>query len=120
MTKLGEVVAKAEKADKLQQENDSLKEQVKNYQEADKKAKDAAITAEVEAAVQDGRIGENQKEHFVNLLQSNPESAREILNSLKPKRRVPSFNSGKTPEQDRVKSVAELMHEREIEVTAKL
>lgn len=120
MTKLGEVVAKAEKADKLQQENDSLKEQVKNYQEADKKAKDAAITAEVEAAVQDGRIGENQKEHFVNLLHSNPESAREILNSLKPKKRVPSFNSGKTPEQDRVKTVAELMHEREIEVTAKL
>ena len=29
-------------------------------------------------------------------------------------------SGGKTPEQDRVKSVAELMHEREIEVTAKL
>ena len=118
MTTLQEVVAKAEKADSLQAENDSLKEQVKNYKAAEEKAKDEAIAAEVEAAIQDGRIGEDQKDHFVNLLKAEPESARKVLNSLKVKRRVPNFK-GNEPE-NRVKTVAEMMHERELDVTAKL
>ncbi len=119
MAQLKVIVAKAKEADKLQQENDSLKEQVKNYQENEKKALDEAIKAEVQVAIQDGRINEGQREHFETLLHSNPEAAREILNSLKPKRIVPSFSS-KTDEPERVKSIDELLHEKELAVQAKL
>lgn len=89
LARLTEISKKAEAHDTLKTENESLKTKLAAYEKEKKDAEDAAISAEVEAAVKDGRIDETQREKFVKMLHSSEaESAREILNAMKPKRLV--------------------------------
>ena len=89
MARLSEITRKAEAHDSLKAENDALKAKVADFESKEKAAQDAAINAEVDAAVKDGRIDETQREKYVKLLHSSEaESARAILQSQKKKRLV--------------------------------
>lgn len=89
MARLTEISQKAAAHDTLKTENEALKAKVDGFEKEKKDAEDAAIDAEVDAAVKDGRIDETQREKFVKMLNtSEAESARDILKNLKPKRLV--------------------------------
>lgn len=89
MARLSEITRKAEAHDSLKAENDALKAKVADFESKEKVAQDAAINAEVDAAVKDGRIDETQREKYVKLLHSSEaDSARAILKAQKPKRLV--------------------------------
>ena len=89
IARLNEISRKAEAHDALKTENEALKAKLAGFEKEKKAAEDAAISAEVEAAVKDGRIDETQRDKFVKMLHtSEAESAREILNAMKPKRLV--------------------------------
>lgn len=89
MARITDIEAKAQAHDAAIQERDAYKAQVDEYQEKGREAADAAIAGEVQAAVNDGRIGEDQRERYVSLLHTDKaEDARAILASLKPKRRA--------------------------------
>ncbi len=89
IARLNEISKKAEAYDTLKTENETLKTELAGYKKEKKEAEDAAINAEVDAAVKDGRIDETQRKKFVKMLHSTEaESAREILNAMKPKRLV--------------------------------
>ena len=89
MARLREITRKAEAHDSIKAENDALKAKVADFESKEKAAQDAAINAEVDAAVKDGRIDETQREKYVKLLHSSEaESARAILQSQKKKRLV--------------------------------
>lgn len=120
LARFNDIEAKARMYDALKKENDTLKGQVKDYKDKEDKAKQDAVKAEVDAAILDGRIDETKRGAYEAMLMSDQaESAREILNSLKPARRASSViidtNKHKQP-----KTAAELMYEREQEVQAKL
>ena len=118
MNRLAEISKKAEAYDTLKAENETLKAKVAGYEKEKKDAADAAIAAEVDAAVKDGRIDETMREKYVNMLHTDQaESAREILNSLKPKRRAAQvIDDGK----DEPKTAQDIVAERTAEVQAKL
>lgn len=65
----------------LKEENDRLKADAVAAQEA-------RVTAEVEAAVADGRIGDDQRELYTNLLRADFTNGSKALSLLKPKRKV--------------------------------
>lgn len=89
MARLGEIARKAEARDTLLAENQALRARVAGFEKEKKDALDAAIEAEVEAAVKDGRIDEGKRGHYLKMLHSSEaESARAILKDLKPKRLV--------------------------------
>ncbi len=89
MARLVEIAGKAEAHDALKAENDALKAKLADIESREKAAQDAAINAEVDAAVKDGRIDETQREKYVRLLHSSEaESARAILQAQKAKRMV--------------------------------
>ncbi len=89
MARLGEITRKAEAHDAVKAENDALKARIADLESREKAAQDAAVNAEVDAAVKDGRIDETQRERFVKLLHSSEaESARAILRAQKAKRMV--------------------------------
>ncbi len=89
MARLEEIARKAEAHDSLKTENDALRARVAGFESREKAALDAAINAEVDAAVKDGRIDETQREKYVKLLHSSEaDSARAILQSQKKKRLV--------------------------------
>lgn len=118
MARLSEIVAKAETHDTLKAENEALKAQVADYAKKERDAADAAIAAEVDAAVKDGRIDETLREKYVKMLHTDEaESARAILNSLKPKKRAASvIDEGK----DEPKTAQDIVAEKTAEVQAKL
>lgn len=89
LARISDLGKKAEAYDTVKAENDSLKTQVADFRKKQKDAEDAAIAEEVDKAVKDGRIDETKREHYVKMLHSSEaESARAILNDLKPKRLV--------------------------------
>lgn len=89
LARLAEISKKADAHDTLKAENESLKTKIAGFEKKQQEAEDAAINAEVEAAVKDGRIDETKREHYVKLLHSSEaENARAILKDLKPKRLV--------------------------------
>lgn len=71
----------AAKVAELEAENEELKTQAE--QEAA-----AKVTAEVDAAVKDGRIGEDQREIYTNLLKSDYQNGSKALSLLKPRNRA--------------------------------
>lgn len=89
LARVSDLSKKAEAYDTVKAENDSLKAQNADYRKKQREAEDAAIAEEVDKAVKDGRIDETKREHYVKMLHSTEaESARAILNDLKPKRLV--------------------------------
>ncbi len=96
MARISEIGAKAAAHDAVVQERDALKAKVAEYEQKEREALDAAITNEVQSAIDDGRIGETEREHYISLLHSDKAAdARAILSGLKPKRRVMDFIGGK-------------------------
>ena len=89
MARISEIEVKAAAHETAVKERDAFKAQIEEYRKKEQAAIDAAITNEVGAAVDDGRIGEDQRERYVALLHSDKaEDARVILSALKPKRRA--------------------------------
>ena len=89
INRLQEIIRRADANDTLKTENDALKAKLAAIEKEKADAADAAINAEVDAAVKDGRIDESQREKFVRMLHtSEAEAARDILNGLKPKKLV--------------------------------
>lgn len=89
MARLADISKKAEGYDSIKAERDTLKAEVAGFKKKQEEAADAAISAEVEAAIKDGRIDETKREHYEKMLHSaEAESARAILKDLKPKRLV--------------------------------
>ena len=89
MARIAEIEAKAAQCDSLTAERDALQKENDEYKRKEQEAADAAIDAEVQTAIDEGRIGEDQREHYVAMLHTEQaESARAILKSQKPKRRA--------------------------------
>ncbi|WP_418981720.1 head maturation protease, ClpP-related [Alistipes sp.] len=92
MARITEIEGKAAAHDAAVKERDTYKAKVEQYETQAREAADAAIADEVQVAVNDGRIGEDQRERYVALLHTEKaEDARAILASLKPKRRATSI-----------------------------
>lgn len=118
MARLAEITAKAEAHDTLKAENEDLKTKIAGLEKEKQDAADAAIDAEVDSAVKDGRIDETMREKYVKMLHTDQaESAREILNSLKPKRRASQVIDDSKNEP---KTAQDIVAERTAEVQAKL
>lgn len=116
MNRLESICKKAEAHDALKAENDTMKVKLDNYEKKEKEATDAAIDAEVNAAVLDGRIDETMREKYVKMLHSTEaESAREILASLKPKRRAAQVIN----QAGEMKTAQDIVAEEEAKVRAK-
>lgn len=79
MAMIGETARKADKADELEKENGTLKEQLKQQEEE-------RIETAVTDAVADGRLGADQKETYKNLLKADFKNGMNALKLLKPKR----------------------------------
>lgn len=118
MARLAEITTKAEAHDTLKAENDALKAKIAGFEKEKQDAADAAIAAEVEAAVKDGRIDETLREKYVKMLHTEEaDSARAILNSLKPKRRAASIVDTR---DDEPKTAQDIVAEKTAEVQARL
>lgn len=99
MNRIAEIEAKAAECATVTEERDALKEKVEKYEQEAKEAEDAAIAAEVQTAIDEGRIGEDQREDYVAMLHTDKAAnARAILASQKPKRRAATI-IGKGNEQ---------------------
>lgn len=121
MARIDEIEAKANKHDTVVAENTSLKDRINGYEKKEQEALDAAIIAEVGAAVTEGRIGEDQREHFVQMLHTEKaDDARAILKSLKPKYKVSDLLGKGKPGAPTIETDKELLAKREAEVRAKL
>ena len=117
MNRLESICKKAEAHDALKAENETIKAKLSEYEKKEKADADAAIAAEVDAAVKDGRIDETMREKYVKMLHtSEAESAREILASLKPKRRVIETLGAQGKE---MKTAQDIVAEEEAKVRAK-
>lgn len=89
MNRIAEMEAKAEQLEAVTKERDAYKEKADEYEQKAKEAAEAAIDAEVQTAIDEGRIGEDQREHYVAMLHTEKaDDARAILASQKPKRRA--------------------------------
>lgn len=114
LNRIAEIEAKAEQLESVTKERDALQEKVGKYEQEAKAAASAAIDAEVQTAIKEGRIGEEQRAHFVAMLHSEKaEDARAILASLKPKRRAVTA-------LDQPKQVTNVWDERMAEIRANL
>lgn len=117
MARLAEICKKAEAHDSLQSKVTALEAKVSEYEKKEKAAKDAAIAAEVDAAVKDGRIDETLREKYVKMLNTDEaESARAILASLKPKRHIVDVIDNKP---DHEKTAQDIVAEEEAKVRQK-
>nr|DAV78507.1 MAG TPA: Putative ATP dependent Clp protease [Caudoviricetes sp.] len=96
LSMLGETAARADKADELEAENGTLRNQVQTMETE-------RIETAVEDAVTDGRIDAGQKETYKNLLKSDFKNGMAALKALKPKRllknelNTPKPDEGKNP-----------------------
>lgn len=89
LNRIAEIEAKAAECATVTEERDALKEKVEKYEQEAKEAEDAAIAAEVQTAIDEGRIGEDQRENYVAMLHTDKAAnARAILAAQKPKRRA--------------------------------
>lgn len=68
LNRIAEIEAKAEQLESVTKERDALQEKVGKYEQEAKAAASAAIDAEVQTAINEGRIGEEQRAHFVAIL----------------------------------------------------
>jgi len=85
---VGHLETEAGKVPGLATENTELKNQLRAYREKEEAEAAAARTAMVDAAVNDGRIKEPQREVYLNLLEADPKNGEAALKALKPSRRV--------------------------------
>lgn len=76
---LTETASLADRAEDLEAENKQLKEQLEQEQAA-------RVTAAVDEAVKDGRIGADQKDVYTNLLKKDWENGMAAMKALRPKR----------------------------------
>lgn len=88
MAKVDHYVAEAAKVDGLTTENIELKAKLEKYEDAAKEAREAEITALLEAAVKDGRINEKQRATYQNLFGKDFDSTKELLEGLAPAARA--------------------------------
>ena len=110
MDRLTEIHAKA-------QERDALKTKVDAFEKKQKDALEKEVKDTVNDAVLDGRINETERAAYEAMLMSDQaDSARKILASLKPTRKVVVNYQGGEGKQ----TLAEKMHARTTEVKAKL
>lgn len=90
-----DVIAKAQayaqeagRAGSLEEENATLKAQVKEYKDKAAADEEAARKALLDTAEKDGRINAETRPMYENILKSSPEEGRKVLASLAPKRKV--------------------------------
>nr|WP_302830037.1 head maturation protease, ClpP-related [uncultured Bacteroides sp.] len=86
MAMLGETAGKADKADALEQENQTLKTENELLKQQKQQQEDERIETAVADAVTDGRIGADQKETYKNILKADFKNGMAALKALKPKR----------------------------------
>lgn len=83
----------AAKVAELEAENEELKHKAEEESAA-------KVTAEVDAAVKDGRIGEDQREIYTNLLKNDYQNGSRALSMLKPRNRAKDvINKPDEPQQ---------------------
>lgn len=117
MNRLAEICKKAEAHDTLKAENDTLKAKVADFEKKAQAAADAAIEAEVDTAIKEGRIDKGQRDSYIKMLHtSEAESTRAILSSMKPKRRAMDVIGDKP---DGEKTAQDIVAEEEAKVRAK-
>lgn len=90
LDELAATAARAETADELEADNAALQQRV-NELETER------ITAAIDAAVADGRIGEHQRETYTNLLRADFSNGMEALNGHRRKRLVSDAVNPDTP-----------------------
>lgn len=103
---LGETIQKADRADELEQENSTLKEQLKQQEEE-------RIETALTDAMTDGRIGADQKDTYKNILKTNFKDGMTALKALRPKKMLkdkleaPMGGSGESPWEKRQREIRE-------------
>lgn len=72
----------------LETEKATLQTEVDEYKRKEREAQEAALDKEVEDAFGEGRITDQERPEFKNLMRSNPESCRKIIQGRPAKRRA--------------------------------
>lgn len=85
---IGHLETEAGRATSLTTENTELKNQLQVFKDKEESAAETERTALVDAAVKDGRIKENQREVYMNLLKADSTNGEAALKALKPGRNV--------------------------------
>lgn len=85
---IGHLETEAGRVSGLTAQITELQSSLQTYKDKEEKEAEAKRNALVDAAVKDGRIRENQRKMYQDLLVSDPENAEAVLKSLKPSRRV--------------------------------
>ena len=85
---IGHLETEAGRVSGLTAQITELQSSLQTYKDKEEKEAEAKRNALVDAAIKDGRIRENQRKMYQDLLVSDPENAEAVLKSLKPSRRV--------------------------------
>ena len=88
LARLDQLEAKAGKAKSLEEENSSLKAQVKTFEDAAEEEAAAFRKTLLDTAEQDGRINAETRPVYENLLKEHPEDGKKALASLPTKKMV--------------------------------
>ena len=88
LARLDQLEAKAGKVKSLEEENTSLKAQVKTFEDAAEEEASANRKMLLDAAEQDGRINAETRSVYENLLKEHPEDGKKVLASLPTKKMV--------------------------------
>ncbi|MEG0807653.1 MAG: Clp protease ClpP [Alistipes sp.] len=88
INKVEELETKAAEVETLRAENAKLKAEIAAFKKEKEEKTEVENIAQVDSAIEDGRIKKEQKETFVSLLRTDRERTQSIINALKPTRRV--------------------------------
>lgn len=118
MSRITEVVNKAQEHAAVVAERDALKEKVADLERKEREATEAAYDAEVDTAREEERIGADEVPGFKALMRKDPENTRTLLAARKPKRRIMQTLASATGAEG--KTDKDYLAEREAEVRARL
>ena len=118
MSRITEVVNKAQEHAAVVAERDALKEKVADLERKEREAAEAAYDAEVDTAREEERIGADEVPGFKALMRKDPENTRTLLAARKPKRRIMQTLASATGAEG--KTDKDYLAEREAEVRARL
>lgn len=118
MSRLDEIVNKANQHDTVAAERDALKTQVEEFRTKEREAAEATYDAEVDTAREEERIGADEVPSFKALMRKDPENTRALIAARKPKRRV--MQTIASAAADSGKTDKDYLAEREAEIRAKL
>lgn len=89
-----EAADKADRADALEQENRTLREENEQLHRQQEEQRTQQIDEAVEAAASDGRISQEQRDTYRNLLKADYENGMKALQGMKPMRMVKDVLDG--------------------------